>query len=67
MGARLIGTRADAMRRPLLAYGVLEIIIAGLAALIPWEFELLFKLSGVLSSLSETSPALAYILRLLIT
>jgi spermidine synthase len=67
VGAHFIGRYADRAARPLLIYGVLEVIIALLAAAIPWELEGLYGLSGPLTALSMKSPAAAYIVRLLIT
>src|SRR5262245_36990754 len=44
LGAHLGGKRAASVERPLLAYGVLELVVAAFVALTPFGFELLTPL-----------------------
>ncbi len=66
LGAHLGGKRAARVERPLLAYGVLELVVAVAVALTPFGFELLTPLYAALARSAPESLALLSALRWLV-
>ena len=67
VGAWLLGRVADRVRRPLFWYGVFEIGIGLLAALIPFEIQFLVQAAAVIHPLLPEQPVALFLARALVT
>jgi spermidine synthase len=67
LGAWLLGRIADRVRRPLLWYGVFELGIGALAALIPFEIQALVRAAAVIHPVLPEQPVALFLARAIVT